>query len=123
MGAPQEKEFDNRVEYPPLPAKHRATVKNESTIRDGMRPKLHFRRYEILSKPARGLGADHFDRFGFVRAQRAVPQAPRSREVGGVGAEHLDLEVRLEPEDDLAEVRADRLGIKLEYQVPERTAS
>ena len=82
-------------------------MKHQSTIRDGIGPKLDFRRNEIATKPPNGLGSNELDGLGVVRAQREVPEAHRSREVGGVGTEHFHLEVRLEPEDDLTEVWTD----------------
>ena len=57
------------------------------------------------------------------RSSSRCSHARQVREVGGVGAQHLDFEVRLEAEHDLAHVGADRLGIQRKDTVAERATT
>ena len=58
-----------------------------------------------------------------VRPQRQVPEPARPGEIRGVRPEELHLEVRLEAEHQLRQVRADRLRKNVQHDVAERPAA
>src|SRR5215472_12459835 len=59
----------------------------------------------------------------FVLTQRGEPRPARAREVTRIRAEHLDFEERLETEHDLSQMRTERLRVKAQHHIAERSPS
>src|SRR3954471_4881732 len=92
---------------------------HQAVVGQGPGPELDLARGEVAPEGSNRLRSDPLGR-GLVRgAQAHRPGAERAGEVGRVAAQHLEPEPRLETQDDLGEVRAERLGEEVEDGVPE----